>query len=70
MTPNSRQCTDDWQQVVECPKCGWQVAMGVDRPGEPKVTLSSMFCSMGHERTEMEQKLAPAVPIRAKDVKP
>jgi rubrerythrin len=41
-------------QFWECPRCGFQFAMGA--PGR----LSPPTCGMGHEPVEMEQKAAEA----------
>lgn len=48
-----------WQQVWECPRCGQQIAAGAVDPRVP-VALSEVYCGMGHERVEMEQKLVQA----------
>lgn len=57
-----------WQEVWECPRCGVQMAMG-DRVDVASVSLGAPpLCDFGHGATEMEQKLAAAMPFTPDEV--
>lgn len=56
----------EWSTVWECPSCGSQIAMG--EKGVIEVTMTKVpRCTLGHAPTEMEQKLAPAMPLTVED---